>query len=136
MGAPGTPRREVVTGTPRAARVDHAGRGSRAGRGDARPGAVRGSKERPAVESLALRALMRRQLRLGLVAFGLLVALLGPLPLVFTALPDTGARPGSALIVWAVLGVAVYPALVVLGRWYVVRAERNERDTADLAERA
>ncbi|MET7432210.1 MULTISPECIES: hypothetical protein [Streptomyces] len=80
--------------------------------------------------------MIRRQLRLGLLAFGLLVVLLGPLPLVFTTLPDTGNLPGSALIVWAVLGVAVYPALVVIGRWYVVRAERNERDTADLAERA
>ncbi|KMS88890.1 hypothetical protein ACZ91_23275 [Streptomyces regensis] len=136
MGAPGTPRREVVTGTPRAAGADRGGRGSHGGRGHARPGAVRASEEGPAVESLALRALIRRQLRLGLLAFGLLVVLLGPLPLVFTALPDTGNLPGSALIVWAVLGVAVYPALVVIGRWYVVRAERNERDTADLAERA
>ncbi|MER6686192.1 MULTISPECIES: hypothetical protein [Streptomyces] len=133
MGAPGTPRREVVTGTPRAARVDHGGHG---GQGHARPGAVRAGEEGPAVASLALRALIRRQLRLGLLAFGLLVVLLGPLPLVLTARPDTGVRPGSALIVWAVLGVAVYPALVVIGRWYVVRAERNERDTADLAERA
>ncbi|MFH9181602.1 hypothetical protein [Streptomyces sp. NPDC017673] len=132
MGAPGTPRREVVTGTPRAARVDHAGHG---GHGHARPGAVRAGAKDPAVESLALRALIRRQLRLGLLAFGLLVVLLGPLPLVFAALPYTGTWPGGALIVWAVLGVAVYPALVVIGRWYVVRAERNERDTADLAER-
>ncbi len=136
MGAPGTPRREVVTGTPRAAGADRGSRGSHGGQGHARPGAVRASEEGPAVESLALRALIRRQLRLGLLAFGLLVVLLGPLPLVFTALPDTGNFPGSALIVWAVLGVAVYPALVVIGRWYVVRAERNERDTADLAERA
>ncbi|MEV5145298.1 hypothetical protein AB0L14_12850 [Streptomyces sp. NPDC052727] len=97
---------------------------------------MRAGEDSPAAESLALRTLIRRQLRLGLLASGLLVVLLGPLPLVFTALRDTGARPGSALIVWAVLGVAVYPALVVIGRWYVVRAERNERDTADLAERA
>ncbi|MET8772623.1 hypothetical protein [Streptomyces sp. NPDC004658] len=93
-------------------------------------------EEGPAVEPLVVHALIRRQLRLALVAFGLLVVLLGPLPLVFTALRDTGAWPGSALIVWAVLGVAVYPVLVAIGRWYVVRAERAERDTADLAERA
>ncbi|MBL1085887.1 hypothetical protein JK359_28630 [Streptomyces actinomycinicus] len=66
----------------------------------------------------------------------MLVALVGLLPLAFTALPDPAAWPGSALIVWAVLGVAVYPALVLIGRWYVVRAERNERDTADPVERA
>ena len=86
------------------------------------------------MESPALRLLIRRQLRLGLLTFGLLVVLLGPLPLVFTALPDTGTRPGGALIVWAVLGIAVYPALVVIGRWYVVRAERNERDFVRLVE--
>ncbi|MFF5546334.1 hypothetical protein [Streptomyces olivaceoviridis] len=113
--------------------MDHGGHG---GQGHARPGTVRAGEEGPAVASLALRALIRRQLRLGLLAFGLLVVLLGPLPLVLTARPDTGVRPGGALIVWAVLGVAVYPALVVIGRWYVARAERNERDTADLAERA
>ncbi|MET9448729.1 hypothetical protein [Streptomyces cinerochromogenes] len=77
---------------------------------------------------------MRRQLRLGLGAFGVLVALLGLLPLAFAALPDPADSPGSALIVWAVLGVAAYPALVVIGRWYVVRAERNERDAADRTE--
>ncbi|MFJ4520700.1 hypothetical protein ACIP4Y_07040 [Streptomyces sp. NPDC088810] len=71
-----------------------------------------------------------------MAAFGMLVVLLGLLPLVFTALPDPAVRPGSALVVWAVLGVAAYPALVVIGRWYVVRAERNERDTADRTEGA
>ncbi|MCG0066292.1 hypothetical protein L0F81_23880 [Streptomyces tricolor] len=122
MGAPGTPRREVVTGAPRAARA------AQAGHGPARPTGL-GS-----ADSLAVRDLMRRQLRLGLAAFGALVALLGPLPLAFSALPDPAVRPGSALVVWAVLGVAAYPALVVIGRWYVVRAERNERDTADRLE--
>ncbi|GAA2219331.1 hypothetical protein [Streptomyces nogalater] len=70
---------------------------------------------------------MRRQFRLGMLAFGMLVAVIGLLPLLFAALPDPAARPGSALLVWAVLGVGAYPVLVVLGRWYVVRAERNER---------
>ncbi|MFH9657591.1 hypothetical protein ACH4NF_15415 [Streptomyces sp. NPDC017248] len=83
---------------------------------------------------------MRRQLRLALGTFALLLALLGPLPLAFAALPDPATRPGSAAVVWAVLGVAVYPVLVLIGRWYVVRAERNERDsvrdTGDPAGRA
>jgi heme A synthase len=85
-----------------------------------------------AVDRRVLRELMRRQLRLGATTFAVLVGMLGLLPLAFTALPDPDVRPGGALVVWAVLGVAVYPALVVLGRWYVVRAERNERDTVDL----
>ncbi|MFF8731587.1 hypothetical protein ACF073_34625 [Streptomyces sp. NPDC015171] len=121
MSAPGTPRREVVTGAQRAPRAAH---------GPAGP--ARPYETDPAVDPLLLHSLMRRQLRLGVTTFGLLVALIGLLPLVFAALPDPAVRPGSALIVWAVLGVAAYPALVVMGRWYVVRAERNERDTADL----
>jgi hypothetical protein len=74
---------------------------------------------------------MRRQFRLALVVFGVLVGVVGALPLVFAALPDPAVRPGSALVVWAVLGVGVYPLLVVIGRWYVLRAERNERDALD-----
>ncbi|MGA5036514.1 hypothetical protein ACPCA8_05570 [Streptomyces capoamus] len=74
---------------------------------------------------------MRRQLTLSLQAFGMLVVMLGLLPLAFAALPDPAVRPGGTLVVWAVLGVAAYPALVVIGRWYVVRAERVEGDTAD-----
>ncbi|WP_030747242.1 hypothetical protein [Streptomyces sp. NRRL S-31] len=125
MSAPGTPRREVVTAAPRT---------PRAGRAPTRP--VRTHDELPAVEALTLRSLMRRQLQLGLTAFGVLLALLGPLPLAFTALPDPATRPGGAVIVWAVLGVAVYPLLVLVGRWYVVRAERAERDAADLLGRS
>ena len=127
MSAPGTPRREVVTWTPPAPRAAH---------GPARPAReVRAHEELPAVDAAVLRALMRRQLRLALATFGLLTAVIGLLPLAFTALPARTPWPGRALIVWAVLGVAAYPALVLIGRWYVVRAERNERDAGDLVER-
>ncbi len=116
MGGPGTPRREVVTGVSRLARPV---------RGPARSVPVR-----PA-DGAGPRELMRRQFRLGLAVFGVLVGVVGALPLVFAALPDPAVRPAGALVVWAVLGVGVYPLLVVVGRWYVVRAERNERDVAD-----
>ena len=33
---------------------------------------------------------------------------------------------------WLLLGVVVYPTLVVLGWAYIRRAERNERDFAEL----
>lgn len=119
MGGPGTPRREVVTGAPRTSRPA--------------PGPVPPARTRPQ-DAAVVRDLMRRQLRLGVVAFGMLVGLIGPLPLVFAALPDPAVRPGSALLVWAVLGVAAYPVFVVIGRWYVVRAERNERDAVERDE--
>ena len=49
-------------------------------------------------------------------------------------------RPGSDLHVlglplgWLLLGVLVYPLLVLLGWVYVRRAERNERHFADLMD--
>ncbi|MFD9793689.1 hypothetical protein ACFWXK_22385 [Streptomyces sp. NPDC059070] len=75
-----------------------------------------------------VRSLMRSQLLTGLAVFAVLVLLVGPLPLVFAARPDD---PG---LVWGVLGFGVYPPLVLLGRWYVRRAERNEQDFARLVE--
>ncbi|MEV6117505.1 hypothetical protein AB0L59_34730 [Streptomyces sp. NPDC052109] len=115
MGAESVPRREVVTGRP----LPFAG-----------PAAPRpvpaphpGSEER-------VRQLMRRQLRTGLLAASLLVALLGLLPVLLRALPPAGAAPRVPPAVWLVLGVAPYPALLALGAWYVRRAERNENDSA------
>ena len=74
-----------------------------------------------------VRSLMRIQLRTGLIVFAVLVLLVGPLPLVFAAAPD-------ARLEWAVLGFGLYPPLVLLARWYVRRAERNERDFVRLVE--
>ncbi|MEU3346022.1 hypothetical protein ABZ723_13665 [Streptomyces sp. NPDC006700] len=69
-----------------------------------------------------VRSLMRSQLRAGLTVFAVLVLLVGPLPLVFAAAPD------ARRLKWAVLGFGLYAPLVLLARWYVRRAERNERD--------
>jgi multisubunit Na+/H+ antiporter MnhB subunit len=78
---------------------------------------------------------MRSQLRAGLTAFAVLAAVFGALPLLFAALPaDPGPWPSLPALVWLVLGVAAYPALLAVGHWYVRRAERNERDFADLTE--
>ncbi|MGF1431000.1 hypothetical protein [Kitasatospora sp. LaBMicrA B282] len=75
----------------------------------------------------AAAALRRSQLRAALTAGAVLVLLLGPLPVLFTGLPALPATRLAGLpLVWLVLGVAVYPALWLIGRWYVTRAERNE----------
>jgi hypothetical protein len=42
--------------------------------------------------------------------------------------------PDGASLEWAVLGFCVYPPLVLLARWYVRRAERNEKDFVRLVE--
>ncbi|MCT7351978.1 hypothetical protein N4P33_07290 [Streptomyces sp. 15-116A] len=75
-----------------------------------------------------VRSLMRIQLRTGLIVFAVLALLIGPLPLVFAAAPD------ARRLEWAVLGFGLYVPLVLLARWYVRRAERNERDFVRLVE--
>ena len=59
----------------------------------------------------------------------MLVLTVGSLPLLFRLFPglvevDVAGLPLS----WLLLGLLVYPWLVLLGLWYVRRAERNERD--------
>jgi hypothetical protein len=71
---------------------------------------------------------MRSQLRSALAVFAVLVLLVAPLPLVFAAMPD------GAGLEWAVLGFGIYPPLVLLARWHVRRAERNEQDLVRLVE--
>lgn len=75
-----------------------------------------------------VRSLMRTQLSAGAVVFAVLTLLIGPLPLLFAAVP------GARRLEWAVLGFCLYPPLVLLARWYVRRAERNERDFVRLVE--
>ncbi|MFF1479263.1 hypothetical protein ACFVYD_17165 [Streptomyces sp. NPDC058301] len=111
-----TERRVVVTGVPRRTR----------GLTGYRPRTE--IDEQTTLGHTYVRSLMRSQLLAGLTAFAVLVLLVGPLPLVFAVRPQ---NPG---LVWGVLGFAVYPPLVLLARWYVKRAERNERDFARLVE--
>lgn len=111
-----TERRVVVTGPPRRTR--------------------RLSRYRPRTEideqttlgHTYVRSLMRSQLRAALTVFAVLVLLMGPLPLVFVSMGD------SSRLEWIVLGFCVYPPLVLLARWYVRRADRNEKDFVRLVE--
>ncbi|MFF6996579.1 hypothetical protein ACFY93_16740 [Streptomyces sp. NPDC008313] len=112
-----TERRVVVTGVPRRARRTS---------GYYRPRTE--IDEQTTLGHTYVRSLMRGQLRAALAVFAVLILLLGPLPLVFAA------APGRAGLEWAVLGFCVYPPLVLLARWYVRRAERNERDLVRLVE--
>ncbi|WP_434976067.1 hypothetical protein, partial [Streptomyces hydrogenans] len=75
-----------------------------------------------------VRSLMRSQLRAALTALGALALLVGTLPLLL-------ALPAPEALVWATLGVGVYPVVWAVAHWYVRRAERNERDFTGLVER-
>jgi hypothetical protein len=112
-----TERRVVVTGPPRRAR-----RAS----GYYRPRTE--IDEQTTLGHTYVRSLMRTQLRAALVVFTVLVLLVGPLPLLFASTPD------AHRVEWLVLGFCLYVPLVLLARWYVRRAERNERDLVRLVE--
>ncbi|MGW4028682.1 hypothetical protein ACWEFL_05060 [Streptomyces sp. NPDC004838] len=124
MSAEQRPRREVVTGVPRAAR-----------RAPGHAPARSEISEHTTLGATYVRSLMRSQLRAALYALGTLALLVGTLPLLF-ALP--AALDGRSLspepFVWAALGVAVYPVMWLTARRYVRRAERNEEDFIRLVE--
>lgn len=80
-----------------------------------------------------LGSLLREQLWLSLRIVTLLALAVGSLPLVFHLLPGlTDVTVLGLPLPWLLLGVVVYPVLVLLGWRYVRRAERNERDFAEL----
>jgi hypothetical protein len=78
-------------------------------------------------------SLLRVQLRLALGVLAALLGTVGLLPLAFLLVPRLGTVHVLGLpLAWLILGVLVYPFLLLLGWVYVRRAERNERDFADL----
>lgn len=111
------PRREIVTGVPRGARR----------RPPAHTPARSEISEQTSLGATYVRALMRSQLRAGLGALAVLALVLGLLPLAFL-LPRAATGP----LVWGALGLAAYPVMWLIARWYVGRAERNEADFTGL----
>ncbi len=80
-----------------------------------------------------LGSLLREQMWLALRIVAVLAVTIGSLPLVFHLLPGlTDVDVIGMPLPWLLLGVVVYPVLVLLGWRYVRSAERNERDFADL----
>jgi hypothetical protein len=80
-----------------------------------------------------LGSLLREQLALALRIIALLALGVGSLPLVFHLWPGlTDVHLLGLPLPWLLLGILVYPVLLLLGWRYVARAERNERDFADL----
>src|SRR5690606_13482829 len=58
-------------------------------------------------------------------------------PLVFHLWPELGeVQVLKVPLAWLLLGFGIYPPLALLGWVYVRRAERNERDFAELLETA
>ena len=118
------PERVRVTGPPR------------------RPSPIRGPQPRTGeidaeteLGEIYMGSLLREQLRL---AGGVLLTLfltVGSLPLLFHLAPELSRERVLGMpIPWLLLGVLVYPYLILLGWLYLRAAERNERDFAHLVE--
>jgi hypothetical protein len=92
-------------------------------------------EEQTEVGEVLLRGLLRAQLGLSLRMAGLVVVPLAALPLLFALLPKLGEIGVLGIrLPWLVLGLLVYPVLVVVGWAYVRLAERTEQDFADIVD--
>jgi hypothetical protein len=83
-----------------------------------------------------VRSLIKEQRRLGLLVCGVVCGALAAMPLLFALVPELGEQRLLGLpLPWLVLGVLVFPVLVLAGWFYVWQAERSEREFAELVER-
>ena len=87
------------------------------------------------VGDVLLRELVRAQLGLSLRLAGLVVLLLGVLPLLFALVPALGeVQVLGVRLPWLLLGLLAYPLLGLVGWAHTVLAERVEQDFADLVD--
>jgi hypothetical protein len=78
-------------------------------------------------------SLLREQRRLAARVLAVLALTVGLVPLAFQLLPRLGGLTvAGAPLGWVLLAGGVHPLLLLLGWYYVRRAEANERDFADL----
>lgn len=83
-----------------------------------------------------MRSLLRSQLRVALTTVVLLIVTIAIWPALFAAVPALRtAHVGRVPLPWLILGVGVYPVLVLLAWSHARRAERLERDFLDLTDR-
>jgi hypothetical protein len=84
-----------------------------------------------------MRSLLREQLRLAVGVLTIVAVTIGLLPLAFYLVPAlSDVHLLGMPLGWLLLGVVVYPTLVLLGWGYVRRAERNEQDFAEIVSEA
>ncbi|MGH2899953.1 MAG: hypothetical protein ACRDMZ_14860 [Solirubrobacteraceae bacterium] len=91
--------------------------------------------EQTIVGDVYMRSLVRLQLRLAVGVCLIFAVLLGGLPLLLVLEPQLASVHVLGLPVpWLLLGVVVYPALVLAAWLYVRQAERNERDFSEMVQ--
>lgn len=104
-------------------------------RAAARPPAP-GLDEQNRMDELFMTSLIRAQWRLSVSVLASTAVMIGGLPLLFLLVPATGRiLVGPVPLPWLILGVLVYPALWLAGRYYVSQSEQIEREFTELVAR-
>ena len=92
--------------------------------------------EQTPLGELYMTALIRAQWRLSMSVLASAAMMIGGLPLLFLFLPATRSlRIGPILLPWLILGVLIYPAVWLAGRYYVRQSEHIEREFTELVAR-
>lgn len=92
--------------------------------------------EQTRLGELYMAALVRAQWRLSMKVLASATVMIGGLPLMFLLVPATVAvHVGPIPLPWLILGVLVYPAVWLTGRYYVRRSEQIEREFTELVGR-
>ncbi len=81
-------------------------------------------------------SLVRAQRQLTILVLGIAFLSLCALPLLFALVPAARRVEIAGLpVAWFALGLLVYPAVVLLARWYARASERIEADFSELVGR-
>lgn len=93
-------------------------------------------EEQSSVGALLVDDLVKRQLRAGLILAGIVIVLLGALPIAFYTAPGfAGQRVVGVPLAWFLLAVLPFPLLLLAALAHNRLAERNERDFVDMIEK-
>lgn len=92
--------------------------------------------EQTRLGELYITTLIRAQWRLSMSVLASATVMIGGLPLLFLLVPATRAVDvGPIPLPWLILGVLIYPAIWLAGRYYVRQSEQIEREFTELVAR-
>jgi len=92
--------------------------------------------EQTRLGELYMTTLIRAQWRLSMSVLASASMMIGGLPLLFVFVPATRTLDvGPIPLPWLILGVLIYPAVWLAGRYYVRQSEQIEREFTELVAR-
>jgi len=92
--------------------------------------------EQTRLGELYMTTLIRAQWRLSMSVLAAASMMIGGLPLLFLFVPATRTLDlGPVPLPWLILGVLIYPAVWLAGRYYVRQSEQIEREFTELVAR-